>query len=188
MTSYSKHTLDNLAQWATQWLERETRTHQNIWIWVENREAGVDLAQLLFKRRFGDFAEFQVPYDTLPTYAANAHTMNRVFLLCQPNHAEACLITMQPDDARMASRALTDGEKRVVERLAKSREVDLDIDQVVYLDQQMKLADFQLKAPNVLVVDVAEPVWDILKMYIAPETKVLLSDRVTIQPPLKNDA
>jgi len=177
-------TLDNIAQWATEWLELETRTHQNIWVWVENRDQGVDLARKLFKLRFGDFAEFQIPYDTLPTYAANAATMNRVFILCQPNHAEACLITMAPDDAEMRERSASAGEKAYIKEIMQGK-TDVEFDDVVYLDQQMKLGDFQVKAPNILVVDVEEPFWDVLKMYIARDTQLLLSDRVKIQPPVK---
>lgn len=81
-----KQELKNIASYASHWLENETRNDQNLWIVVNTREEGLDIAKEMFELRFGTLTSTnttgsKIPYDSLPTYAANAYTNNKVFIL-----------------------------------------------------------------------------------------------------------
>lgn len=176
--------MNKVAELAHNWLEKETETNRTMWVWVSSREDGVDLARAMHKLHAGDHATTNVPYDTLPTYAANATTNNRVFILSQPNHAEACLITMQEDKTRTDVRWATPGEKYYYEQLAAGKtDADIDIDHVVSIMSDAHPGQFDVKAPDLFVVDVEEPYWNILVQYIQPKTQVLCSDKVKVHPP-----
>lgn len=178
-------TINRIAHFAHEWLSNQTRPNQTMWIWVGRHEDGLDLAQRMIDLRLGDFSSHEIPYDSLPTYAANADTGNRVFILCQPNHAESVLVTMQEDDAPMFTSPVHPEYAQRVLRLSQGQVMPVEVD---FLQQTMSVDRFSVRTPDILLVDMEAPYWDILKMYIAPTTQVMLSDRVRVQPEFKTNA
>ena len=175
-------TVERIAHFAHQWLSEETKRHQTMWIWVDSHDRGKDLAWRMWKLYAGDFAQGDIPYDSLPTWAGNPETGNRVFLLSQPNHAEAVLVTMQQDNADMDSRIVKPYESELIYRLSGGKVSG--VDELVYLDQQMKTEEFQVRVPDIFLVDMEEPYWEVLTSYIGSVTRLMLSDRVKKGPPV----
>lgn len=167
----------NLAHW---WLSNTTEKNLNMWIWVEDEEMGKDLALHMAKQATGDFAKHNIHFDSLPTYAANAETNNRVFILSQPNHVDTILVTMHPDaTGTVLERSATDLEKEHWYAMAQGK-LQMPPEEVAILDTaaNQNQHDFRQRPPDSILIHQEHPDWEYIKTTIGKHTSVQLTDRV----------
>jgi hypothetical protein len=189
------HTQD-IAGFVDHWLSTETTPNQVLWVIVENREDGVDLARALFRAQFGDFAGREVPFDSIPTYAANAATMNRAFILADNDeiaetgvsHYDTVLVTMHEEQVmgEMFGRDVSASEAQFMHGLASGRLDDFRPEYVEYLKNDTRPDQVSTRAPDLVFVDVEWPAWDRIRANFGGHTRLMTTDRVRTQPPMKS--
>lgn len=81
-------------QLATSWLDRTPGTAKSIWIYTDNDRVGIEIVHRIKRAFAGDFASYEIPYDTLPGRVVHAVTKNEVYVLSQPNHLNPVMTSM----------------------------------------------------------------------------------------------
>lgn len=202
MNTSNSASLGDIADYIDNWLVTTKENNQNFWFVTDSEQRGLDLARLLFQKQFGEFSSTSVPFDTLPTYAANGATSNRAFIVVDTDELEeqgllqtpAVLVTMHDEHATgdMKSKVLSPRESHYAKtmaagamtppELAKFNPTVLD-----YLDNDSRTQDMKVRPPQVVMVDNVEPNWDRLTQNLGPQTLIVYTGRVQVKAPLKEE-
>jgi len=181
----------DIALFAHSFLDRET-TAKVAWLVVDSFDRGKDLAREIHKLRVGEFASTTIAFDALPTYAANSTSGALVFVLVDNQdtkdtpHYDTALVTMQDSGSHgdLMYRNLTRVEQQ--EASEKLGEHKLTEAMNFTADGARDFTHSMVRAPDVILLDVAEPDWSKLTGYVGGHTRLMMTDRVTSQPPLKS--